>query len=276
MSVKRESVSAQEADAADLLVLAVDTATPERSVAVWRGGRALASVSGEAQTRGAATALADVDEALRRAGVTLRDVGLFAAADGPGSFTGLRAGLATIKAFASTLGRPAVGVRTLHAVALAAGACEKVLALLPAGRGEFFTQLLSVGEGGEVSELGEAAHLSPGEVLSLAARVGGPLVWAGEGAHLLDERMRAGAHGAEHAHDGLARASGAETWVLARRAGGLAAQVAELALRSYRRGGDFSADAVRAFYVRASDAELKERCLPQESPEAKASASPSS
>lgn len=250
------------------LILSFDTASHGRSVAVTRGGEPLAVVSGDVRERGSASVLRDVDEALGRAGVALRDVELFAAADGPGSFTGLRAGLATVKAFAATLGRPAVGVHTLHAVAHAAGPSERVMALIPAGRGEFFAQLLSVGEGGEVGELGPAAHDTPEEVLRTALRVGGRVVWAGEGAYTLDEKIREGRLGAAAGLDltSLEHAAGGREWALAAKPDGLSTHVARLALRSYLRGAHVRADGLTAFYVRASDAELKERCLRQESP----------
>ncbi|MGH9903089.1 MAG: tRNA (adenosine(37)-N6)-threonylcarbamoyltransferase complex dimerization subunit type 1 TsaB, partial [Pyrinomonadaceae bacterium] len=122
------------------MILSVDTATPIRSIAVARGARTLAVVRGEGNTH-SASALGEIDAALRAARAELSEVDLFAVASGPGSFTGLRAGLATVMAFATTLARPAVGVPTLHAVAHAAGAGERVLALIPAGRGEVFAQL---------------------------------------------------------------------------------------------------------------------------------------
>jgi len=59
-------------------------------------------------------------------------------ASGPGSFTGLRVGLAAIKALAEVLGRPIAAVSLLEAVAVASGARGKVMAVLDAGRGELY------------------------------------------------------------------------------------------------------------------------------------------
>src|ERR1051325_3675426 len=119
-----------------MLILGVETATERRSVAVLRGGRVLSLCERELRDGGGAAVLADIDRALADASVRVSDVELFAVATGPGSFTGLRAGLATLKALAVTLGKPSVGVPTLHAVAYAARPAEKVCALLPARRGE--------------------------------------------------------------------------------------------------------------------------------------------
>lgn len=226
------------------------------------GGRALAVVEGDARARGSSSVLSEIDEALGRARVSLREVDLFAVADGPGSFTGLRAGLATAKAFAETLGRPLVGVHTLHALASAAGEAGRVLALIPAGRGEFFSQLLNVEEGGAVSELGQAVHAGPEEVLGSALELDGRLTWTGEGARLLDERLREGVlpHARSHRLETLAHRAEGREWVLAGDSGALSTEVARLALRAYGESGPITPGEVRAFYVRASDAELKERC----------------
>ena len=133
-----------EEQAPGLLALGVDTSTERRSVAVVRGGRLLAQSVNELREGGSASLLSDIERALSSASVRLVDVGLFAAAVGPGSFTGLRAGLATVKGLALVLAKPAVGVPTLHAIAYGARPAERVVALIPAGRGEVFAQLLSV------------------------------------------------------------------------------------------------------------------------------------
>src|SRR5919202_1006228 len=99
-----------------LLTLGVDTSTERRSVALLRGGRVLAESSSGLREGGSANLLADIDRVLASAGVRLKEVELYAAAVGPGSFTGLRSGLATVKGLALTTGRPAVGVQTLHAL----------------------------------------------------------------------------------------------------------------------------------------------------------------
>src|ERR1051325_4401729 len=118
-----------------MLTLSVETATERRSVAVLRGAQVLSICERELRDGGGAAVLSDIDRALADASVKVRDVELFAAAPGPGSFTGLRAGLATVKALAATLGRPVIGVPTLQALAHASRPARSLCALLPAGRG---------------------------------------------------------------------------------------------------------------------------------------------
>jgi tRNA threonylcarbamoyladenosine biosynthesis protein TsaB len=72
----------------------------------------------------------------------------FGAASGPGSFTGLRVGLAAVKALAEVLKKPVAAVSVLEALAVASGATGNVLAVLDAGRGEAYLGEYVLGDGG--------------------------------------------------------------------------------------------------------------------------------
>jgi tRNA threonylcarbamoyladenosine biosynthesis protein TsaB len=245
------------------LVLAVDTATDARSVCVARGRETLSLVK-EGQTKaGASVVLSLIDGALRSAGVKFEELELFAVACGPGSFTGIRAGVATVKAFAAMTGRPVAPVPTLHAVALAAGPSARTVAAIPAGRGEVFTQLLEVESCGAVRELNGPAHVSPAKLTQAAAGWGQSLVWVGGGAWANRELIAEAAKraGREWIEPSDARQTptvdGGHAWSLAPRADSYGEQIARLSLISTERGETVRADEVRALYVRPSDAELK-------------------
>ncbi|HVF50559.1 MAG TPA: tRNA (adenosine(37)-N6)-threonylcarbamoyltransferase complex dimerization subunit type 1 TsaB [Pyrinomonadaceae bacterium] len=268
------------------LILSIDTATDRRSVAVTRGPRVLALTSGAERNTHSANVLAEIDAALRASGLRLQQIELFAAAAGPGSFTGLRAGLATLKSFAATLQRPATGVPTLHAVAHAAGPSARVVALIPAGRGEVFAQMLEVARSDKISELNEAAHIAPAALVEQALQgARGGLVWAGSGAHAHADLIRAGAESAgvrwheESDNEGDAatgnegdavtgeppgetstRRRDADAWTLARPAPVLAVHVAALARAAWREGRAGDAAELSAIYIRPSDAEINEQC----------------
>jgi tRNA threonylcarbamoyladenosine biosynthesis protein TsaB len=252
-------VSATEAP----LILSIETATRAGSVALTRGARLLAARAGDATVSQSSHLLRYVSEALEATGVTLGEVELFAAAVGPGSFTGLRIGLATVKSFAATLGRSCVGVSSLHAVARGVGESERTLALLPAGRGEVFAQLLRVDGMGDVHALEEPAHVTPRRLLERFARVR-PLRWTGEGALAHAEAISAQAisTGIPFSRDDedVAGNQGAEGWTLAASGRILAQDVAGLALLRARAAEVLDPADLRAVYVRPSDAELNERC----------------
>src|ERR1041385_8227775 len=99
------------------LILAIETATRAGSVAVARGGSVLALREGDASISHSMNLIEMIDAVLREAGALLADVDVFAVAVGPGSFTGLRIGLATMKAFAEVNQGPVVGISTLAAIA---------------------------------------------------------------------------------------------------------------------------------------------------------------
>ena len=122
-----------------MLTLAFDTATDVATCALVRGEEVL----GERATRASAV-LADADELLAAAGARASDLDALAVGTGPGSFTGLRIGLATARGLGFALGIPAAGVSTLDA--LAAGAPGAV-PVIDAKRGEVFTVLNGIVQG---------------------------------------------------------------------------------------------------------------------------------
>lgn len=239
----------------ETLILAIETATRAGSVALARGAELLTAASGDPTASHSTNLIETVEGVLKSARAKLSEIDLFAAAVGPGSFTGLRIGLATIKSFAVCTGRSCAGVSTLAAIAHAAGVSEHTVSLLPAGRGELFAQLFSVGDA-QVRELDTAAHLSPTAVLKKYGETR-ELVWAGEGAQLHAETLRAWAKSQSMSFNDSGPARTA--WRLAPPADQTAISIAALALNAYRNGNTVNPNELRAVYVRASDAEIKEK-----------------
>src|SRR5436190_22032169 len=118
-----------------MLTLAFDTATDVATSALVRDGEVLGERTGRA-----VSVLADADELLRESGLEPRDVDLLAVGVGPGSFTGVRIGLAAARGLALALDLPVAGVSTLDA--LAAGAPGAV-PVIDARRGEVFVLVRS-------------------------------------------------------------------------------------------------------------------------------------
>jgi tRNA threonylcarbamoyladenosine biosynthesis protein TsaB len=99
------------------LILGVDTTTPTGSVALLRGSSLLAEVNQDSLATFSERLLPAIQFLLESNGLGIRDVEGFAVAIGPGSFTGIRIGLSTIKSFAYSSGKPVAPVSTLVALA---------------------------------------------------------------------------------------------------------------------------------------------------------------
>lgn len=123
-------------------VLALATAGPSASIGYGDGRASPVAVAlGEGTERGRGV-LREIDALLVRLGLTRKDVEGIAVEVGPGSFTGVRVGVATAKALAIGLGVPVVGVVSLDALALAAGPADReLLALRDARAGEAYFAL---------------------------------------------------------------------------------------------------------------------------------------
>jgi tRNA threonylcarbamoyladenosine biosynthesis protein TsaB len=254
------------------IVLGIDAATPARGVALWREGRTVAQTppAPPADARHPAapsnTLLQDIDAVLRAARVSLREVELFAVTHGPGSFMGLRAGLATVKAFAVTLCKCAVGVSTLEAIARAGlaetGMREGILAAYtPAGRGELFAQIFASDAATDLRPITSEKHLKPQTLLELGENFG-VAWWFGCGENVLFNELL----------EKKRKAAGAQEFVQ-HRIDSLAGHVARIARQKESCSGETDwferAQKLRAVYVRPSDAELKFDKQPQVSGDAR-------
>jgi tRNA threonylcarbamoyladenosine biosynthesis protein TsaB len=139
-------------------LLALDTALDACSVAVLDGPAVLA-VRSEPMQRGHQERLAPlVEAALAEAGLAPAALQRIAVTIGPGSFTGLRVGLAFAKAMALALDIPCLGLGTLEALAASAGAQGRVASVIDAKRGQVYMQAFHDG-----------APLAPPEPLDVAA-----------------------------------------------------------------------------------------------------------
>jgi len=128
-----------------MLLLAIDTSGKQGSIALARAGEPTAEGDFEmieiAPLVGgtfSAQLIPQISELLARNGLMKTAIGAFVAASGPGSFTGLRIGLAAVKALAEVLEKPIAAVSLLEVCAVTSGAQGKIMAALDAGRGDVY------------------------------------------------------------------------------------------------------------------------------------------
>ena len=231
-----------------MLVLGVETATDRLGVAIAGEDRLLAELHldhgrkhAEQLAVGLDALLTDLD---RKAG----DLTGIAVSIGPGSFTGLRIGLAFAKGLALAIGAPIIGVPTLEVVAQAAEPYEgNVVACLDARRGEVYFSAYEL-HGGRLEPLAGGPEVGPAErVAESCRRLGGRVLLIGGGAELLRGAAAIEAIDAQWAPRTLALP----------RAGLVAAR----GIERLRSGGGEEPDHVEPIYVRRSDAELRRGSL---------------
>ncbi|HUJ59582.1 MAG TPA: tRNA (adenosine(37)-N6)-threonylcarbamoyltransferase complex dimerization subunit type 1 TsaB [Kofleriaceae bacterium] len=146
-----------------MIVLGLDTATRIASVAL--DGEERCSRSSERD----ADLLLRIDELCRARGVAPAQLDAVAVGAGPGSFTGLRIGMATAKGIAFAAGKPLWAVSSLAALAWRArGQADVVVAVLDARRGELYAGCY---DGGTLAPLCDERALAPGELADWAAEI---------------------------------------------------------------------------------------------------------
>jgi tRNA threonylcarbamoyladenosine biosynthesis protein TsaB len=128
-----------------MIVLSLDTTTRTGSAAVVRDGDVLHEAAGDPARSQGERLPGDLMRVLNGAGVPIGDVDLFAVAAGPGSFTGLRVGIATMQALAMSAGRTIVPVSVLDALAASCEWSGPVAAWMDAQRGQVFGALYAAG-----------------------------------------------------------------------------------------------------------------------------------
>jgi tRNA threonylcarbamoyladenosine biosynthesis protein TsaB len=165
-----------------MLLLAIDTAGPACAAAVARDGAILASAS-EPIGRGHAERLMPMVEALLgEARVAFRDLARIAVTTGPGSFTGVRIGIAAARGLALALDIPAVGIGSLDAIAFPVTGSRTegtLVATLDAKRGEIYALARDLGAN---ETLIPATAVSAGALATRLESAREPLILIGAGA----------------------------------------------------------------------------------------------
>ena len=176
------------------LLLALETATRRTTAALGdRTGRCLAVGSADAAHRHGSMLLEHIDGVLAKAAAPLDDVGAVVVGTGPGSFTGLRVGMATGKVLAYSLGVPIVGVPTPEALAwwvLAEAQIDAVSVVLPAGAADVYVARVVRSSDGRAS-LAEPPGLVATAAALASAVPEGTVIAVDVGADLLGEAARA-------------------------------------------------------------------------------------
>jgi len=228
-----------------MITLAIDTSEARGSVALMRDGTVVSQRIHDDGSDYSAWLLSAVERVLGEAGASVDQVDLFAVSVGPGSFTGLRVGLTSVKAWTEVYGKPIVGVSRLEAMARSDEfPFELVAASFDAHRGQVFSALYRR-VAGRWDRVGDEAVCTPEEFVAFVdGRAGAELVaWVCLDPDLIGNAKSFGGrivHG-----DQLVRGSAI-----------LAPVIGRLAEESAAKGEFSDPVALDANYVRRSDAEI--------------------
>jgi tRNA threonylcarbamoyladenosine biosynthesis protein TsaB len=218
------------------LLLAIESAVAP-GVALLRGEEVLAQRA--CSHPAAETLLPAIAALLAERELAIADVDAFAISIGPGSFTGLRVGLATLKGLAFGTARPAVAVPTLAALAQEAPAGEgAVVAALDARRGEVYAAAFDAPGGAALAWLPEGVYRAS----TLCAALRAPCRVVGDGAALVADAVRTAFGGAVSLHPDCAPG---------------AAAVGRLGARALAAGAGVDPASLVPRYVRRAEAEVR-------------------
>ena len=221
-------------------ILAIDTATDSCSVAVMENDRLLCEINLVSGRTHSTHLMPLIRQVASMAGIELSEVDGFAVSKGPGSFTGLRIGLSTVKGLAVGFNRPLVGISTLHALAVQAAVPDYMICSLVDARKKEVYCATYRRRNQEVAQLGPEVVQTPQRV---ADSITEPCVFVGNGAQLYAETL---------VNNGFPRR------MLAPRSQHLirASTIARLSLPHFKSDRTHDAALLVPSYVRKSDAEL--------------------
>ena len=129
-------------------ILAIDTSPLTATAAILSEDRLIGEISTTTKLTHSQTIMPMIDELLKKVSIDITDIDLFACSEGPGSFTGLRIGIGTIKGLAYGLGKPVVGVSTLEALAHNIDVTDLVICpIMDARRGQVYNGLYKYNDG---------------------------------------------------------------------------------------------------------------------------------
>ena len=190
-----------------MTLLAIDTSSAYASVALFDGRRVLAEKTWHAQRRHDDHLFPAIDDVLGLAGIGRADLTRIAVAIGPGSFTGLRVGIAAAQGMARASGAALVGVPTGDVIAHPFAAYKgRVCALIDAGRGEHYSIVYRIRDGRWTA----VGDIEISDIDALARRIGVRTIFAGDvdGATAVRLRERLGGRAVIPSASALVRRAG--------------------------------------------------------------------
>lgn len=225
-------------------ILALDTSTSLATIAVAVAGRTAGEAVFNTDRTLSARLIPEIDRLLALAGIRVADIDLFAVSIGPGSFTGVRGGVATVQGLALAGGKPCVGFSSLALLAMNFPlAANPVCTLLDARKSEVYAALFDCSAAIPAARIRDCVLPPDGLLDLIRGTTGDPVIFCGDGAvryrDLIAGRMGSQALFAPFPLDTPRASNGAV-----------------LALHSFRNGEILTPSRLLPAYLRASEAEI--------------------
>ena len=148
------------------MTLAFDISSKTAAVALLRDDVILYDAIINVDLNHSEVLLPAIDQVCRQTRIKISEIDLFACTIGPGSFTGLRIGVSTLKGLMLATGKPAVGISSLTALALNLGKSSKIIcSVMDAGRGQVYTAYYRYNENGLLDQIGTDKAVDPREII---------------------------------------------------------------------------------------------------------------
>lgn len=225
-------------------ILAIDTTTFLGSIALVENDRLISALQQGTSVTYSERLIAGIDHLLTNADWKKDDLDLIAVAIGPGSFTGLRIGMATAKGMATALDKPLVGVSSLYVMANSADVLNgKVASILDARRDEVYAAVYQYKDGLYGRTLMDECVSPPDKLCAALKKIKGAKICVGDGARRYRDMF------ATTLKDEAVFPHDAKNFPHA-------AYLATLAREQYERNGEDVVEDLVPNYVRISDAEI--------------------
>lgn len=170
-------------------IFGIDTCCMVATAAVMADDRLVAQAIQNNKKTHSQRIMPMIEQMLFQAELSLTDMDCFAAAVGPGSFTGVRIGVATAKALAHATGKPCIAVSTLHALANNLAHFDGIICpIMDARRNQVYNALFN---GGDVTRITDDRALSIDELLEELKSRKEKIIFSGDGVAVFEEKIKA-------------------------------------------------------------------------------------
>ena len=175
-----------------MLILAFETSAKAASVALTENGKLLGEAYQNTGLTHSQTLMVMAEDVLQQCGKTAREVNAVAVAAGPGSFTGVRIGVAAAKGFSWGAELPCYGVSTLEAMAESLDVYDGyVCPCMDARRSQVYNALF-LAEGGKLTRVTEDRAIALADLKTELEKLEKPIFLVGDGANLCDNTLKGG------------------------------------------------------------------------------------